>query len=432
MENAVTCPYAEADCPRQAAPGGECPKCARFLKTCAACRTHNRAFANFCRSCGVALPPSPANWPGFKGGARRLGVTSLPLAVADGQAMRIVPTTCQIRLDDLCRSLLGYDGHLIAISGGGTIAVADPRRPQAGVRVQTQGPINAEPCLDGGILYVGSPRQMSAWSLAAMHLASGGPRLLWQIPLSGTPIQALTLVGGRLYFTVNIDGLREVQMIESLDRPVRAQTVYRAPYTAVKVSWLAGDPDEGTVAFLTEDESSGVQLHTVASGSSEVVTHGVDLSALGGHPIALHGGHVYCIFGTGQSLTRLDARRGTVADQLGADTLFFSLAQNGHGSWGQDVVRVDSNGIHFPQSGVHDAFTHVDRAVKGSPLIVQGRAAVVGMQDGRVLVYDLLRPPLHDVWRVGSGTSAVTALSAFDRYLAAGNADGFVDVVELR
>jgi len=424
----VNCPYSEKNCPPDLAANVEsCPGCGQFLRNCPRCAAPNRAFANFCRSCGATLPAGAGDWLAYKGSARRLGVNS-GCPEPDRAVAVQFSDVLKLRLGDSCRALLGYDRHLIAVSQSGAVEICDARRPSSVRRFQAQGPISAEPCIDRGILYLGSHGQLAAYSLGAAMLGAPRTRPLWQVPLSGPPVQALTVIGSRLYLTVAVDGRREVQVIDRVDAPRPAA---RSIQTAARVSWIAGDTAAGKAVFLSEDNGHGVHLRTI--GEDHDVAHAVSLHAFAEHPIAYLGGKVFGIFGDARRLYRIDAASGAVDEPLEDDTQFFSLTHDRDFEWDRDGVRIDTRGVLFSRIGVRDSFSHVDRAARCSPVIMQGRAAAVGMEDGRVLLYDLLHPPKHEVWRPGSdGTVPITALASFGPYIAAGNAAGVVEVRELR
>lgn len=421
----MNCPYLEPGCPRDLpATAVSCPGCRRFLKACAHCREANRAFANFCRACGGALAAEKGNWLGYKGGVRRLGFNAAPPAY---QKFDVVDTGLDVRLGDVCRSVLGYDRHLVAVSNSGTIEIADPRRPAAAQRLQGPGPVSAEPCIDNGVLYVGSVGQVAAYSLGAMTLPAPRLRPLWRVALAGAPIQALTPLGDRLYVTVAKDARKEVQAIDSVRgaQPNLPATIHAAR----RVSWIAADAARGEAVFLSDD-GGGVHVHVVSAAGME--SRPVPLDAFSDHPIAFLGGRVFALFDDAR-VYRIDPTSGGIDEAIGVDTQLFALTHDGDGDWDRDGVQIDSGGIVFARANVRDAFSHLDRAVKGSPVIVQRRAAAVGMEDGRVLLYDLARPPMHDTWRLDGGSGApITALASFDSFIAAGNRDGVVAVRELR
>lgn len=428
----MTCPYSDSSCSRELpAAATSCPDCRRFVKACARCGEGNRAFANFCRACGEALEAAEGNWLGYKGGARRLGANAATRDVRElaYATFDLADTGLQLRLGDVCRSLLGYDRHLIAVAKSGAIEIADPRRPSATQRFQAHGPVSAEPCIDHGILYVGSIGQLAAYSLGAMTLSAPKLRPLWHVSLGGAPIQALTALGDRLYVTVAKEARKELQVIDNVRgaQPSQPRTVHASR----RVSWIAADSARGEAVFLSDD-GGGVYVHVITAARPEPASRPVPLDAFSEHPIAFLGGRVFALFDDAR-LYRIDPATGAIDEVVGDDIQLFSLTDDGDGEWDRDGVQIDSSGVAFARAALRDTFSHLDRAVKGSPVIVHRRAAAVGMEDGRVLLYDLARPPKHEVWRLdGAAGTPITALASFDAFIAAGNRDGIVGVRELR
>lgn len=410
----MTCPYSEPNCASALAIDAPRCLCGRYVKRCAECSSRNRAFANFCRGCGAAMPPSNTNWTGYRGNPRRLGTT--PSLRGSDYTTR--PPALRLRLGDACRALLGYDGHVVAVSVNGVVELADPSRGRSICRFQAQGPITAEPCIHDGVLYLATRGHLAAYGLAAMTPATPRVRPAWHLPLNGTPVQALTPVGERLFVTLVTPDRREIYAIE--------QQTARLLFDAPKLSWVAADPAGSHAVFLSED-GGRLQLHVI---DHELTTYPVALQSFADHPIALLDGTVFGIFGHEHRLYRIDVDNGEVAEPLEADTQFFALTRHGD-EWDRDGVRIDSGGIHFTRAGIHDSFAPHERVTKGSPVIVQGCAVAVGMEDGRVLLYDVAQLPRHEAWRFAGSSAAITALAAFDSYIAAGNREGVVEVREL-
>jgi hypothetical protein len=416
MESIVSCPYSEPNCTFDAPAGARRCRCGRYVKRCGRCSTRNRSFSNFCRGCGTALPPASANWLGYKGGSRRTGVNDA--SIAPGCVTR--PTSLRLRLGDECRSILGYDSHIVAVSLNGVVEIADPVRAKSVCRFQSQGPITAEPCIDDGVLYLATRGQVTAYALTPMSLETPRIRPLWQVAVNGTPVQALTPVGERLFVTVASAAWREVHVIEQQ----RTQLLHGA----TSVSWIAADTANSRAVFLSEQDGR-VQLHVVRD---EMTTFPISLQSIGEHPIALLGDTLFGTFGDARRLYRIDATTGGIEELLGEDTQLFALTHDGE-EWDRNSVSIDSGGILFSRSMVRDSFAPHERPWRGSPVIVQDCAAAVGMQeDGRVLIYDLAARPQHEIWRLGeNGAAPITALASFDSFIAAGNKDGVVEVREL-
>jgi hypothetical protein len=419
----VTLACAEPNCAAKAVAGASrCGK-GHVLRRCTQCNAHNRAFANFCRACAAPLPLSASSWTGYKGSARRLGFNA-----AGGPAEWVTAKgSLTLRLGDACRSLLASDGHLIAISNGGTIEIADPLRARSVCCFQIQGPVMAEPCISNGVLYVSTRHQITAYALGPMTLDPPRVHPLWQLPVDGTPLFALTPAGNRVFVTIATSDAREVRVIEQSGNPPRA--TFRVLHRAARMTWLAADPESGRAVFLSEDNAR-VRLHVAGD---DLATYPVALQGLVEQPIAILGDAVFGIFGATRQLHRIDAATGAVEEPLENDTQLFALTYDEQGAWDRDGVRIDSEGVLFARSSIRDTFAPLDRAATPSPIIVHNAAAVVGMQDGRVLLYELAHPPRHEVWRLdGNSGAPITALASFDGYIAAGNRDGVVELCELR
>jgi hypothetical protein len=415
MESIMSCPYSEPNCTFEVPAGARRCRCGQYVKRCSRCGTRNRAFSSYCRGCGTALLPSRGNWLGYKGDSRRAGVNDASLEA--GCLTR--PTSLRIRLGDNCRSLLGYDGHVIAVSVNGAVEIADPMRAKSVCRFQAQGPITAEPCIDNGVLYLATRGQVTAYALTAMSLETPRIRPLWQVAVNGTPVQALTPLRERLFVTVASAGWREVHVIE--------QQRTKLLHAASSVSWIAADAATSRAVFLSEQDGR-VQLHVVGD---EATTHPVSLQVIGEHPIALLGDTLFGIFGKEHRLYRIDVTTGGIEEPLDEDTQLFALTHDGE-EWDRNSVSIDTGGILFSRAMVRDSFAPHERASRGSPVIVQDCAVAVGMEDGRVLIYDLAAPPQHEIWRLtDNGGAPITALVSFDSFIAAGNKDGVVEVREL-
>lgn len=391
-----------------------------MLKPCSACETPNRAFANFCRSCGESLPSTNTNWTAHRGNGRRLGLN--PVTVGSPYLIDRVQMT--LRLGDSCSSLLGYDGHLVAVSIKGLVEIVEPARNQSVCRFQVAGAVTSDPCIHNGVLYVTAGRQLVAYALSSLTLNPPRVRPLWSISLDATPVHPLTVAGGRLYVTLaNRDG-REVHVLDDLLHPANTRLLYGAR----QVSWVAADPQNTRALFFSDDGDGNVQLHTV---DRDLITNPVLVDRLGQSAIAVIGDSVFGSFGETNRLYRIDSTSGSIEEPLEDDTQLFALSADGDDEWDRDAVYVDTSGVSFVRPGVRDTFEPHDRATKGSPLMIRDSAVLIGMQDGRVRIYDLAHLPSYETWLVAGG-SAISALASFESYVAAGNTNGFVEVRQIR
>ncbi len=422
----MECPYKDCSDKHLAAGADGCPTCGRVVKACGECGAASRAFANFCRACGTPLAASQGDWTGFKGGARRLGLN--PRRQAHRFRELEAREVLAIDLPDHCRSLLSWDRHLVAVAESGRIEVADPATDDLSLQLVADGPITADPCIDRGVLYLGREGRIAAHSLSALTLPSPGHQARWEARVDGTPIRSLLAFENRLYFNAVLpDGRHSIQVLDGIDH--RGTPESRTVYTAPRLSSLAGDPGTRRVVFLSE-EAGGIVVHALdhARGAyPEVQSRRVPsplLPLVTQVPIATMGAKIFAVFGEEDSLCRIDLDLGLASTVMRSDAKRFSL--NRFREW----VQVETVGIAFPHLPVRDDWTHMERA-RGQPVIVRDCAAAVGMQDGRILVYDLQSPPYHWELDLGRKRREVTALASYGSYLAAGDGGGAVKVFEL-
>ena len=423
----LACPYLNCSEMRELPAGGEsCPACRRVVRVCPHCATSNRAFANFCRLCGRALPDPANEWPMFKGGAQRLGLNRWPQARRDQGGIEEV---LELRLDGACRSLLASDRHLVAVSQEGGIEVVDVARGAAtSVRARADGPVSAEPCVSRGTLFVPVSGRVTAFPLGGLHLATPRLEQRWEVRLPGIPVHALLPFEGLLYLEVLVpDGSREVYTIGNLESEQPGEP--RRLLAASRVSWLAANPPSRQVFWLTEEDGVlRVHCHDHSAADGPVLTtrpvSGAPLPMAVSVPVAVLGAKLFAVLGDGDTLCRLDVRDGVLDLTLRPDVRAFALAGL------RDGLLVEGRGLHFLAAQHTEQLPPLVR-VKGSPVILQDRAAAIGLQDGRVRLYDLHSLPLHDEFRVSPDADEISALISFRRFVAAGDDKGVVKVVAL-
>jgi hypothetical protein len=400
--------------------------CRRLIKLCPKCRQPNRAFANFCSACSTPLPDSDEDWSAFKGGPRRLGYNPAVQAGLFGDLT--IREILELRLEDRCRTILSWDHHVIAISQKGVMDIVEIGTGALPLRLTVDGPVTCEPCISRGTLFLGAPGRVTAYPLGALTLHP--PRLepRWGISLPGTPIQALTVLEDSLYVTViRPDQKNEILSLGQIhgNRPSTPKSLF----TARRLGWMAAEPSSRSVVFLSE-EGGDLWLHCAdhSRGDHPGLTSRRLLQTprpfADNVPIAVLEDKLFGVFGEADPLCRIDFQDGSFDQVLRDDTKIFSM------SGLRDGIHIDSAGIFFLGPNISDALNPFER-VKCPPVILGDCAAAIGLQDGRIRVYDLHNPPRHEVLRLANEPDEITALASFRTYLAAGNAGGIVKVFEL-
>ncbi len=422
----MNCPY--PDCTRRGLQGNEkrCPQCHRFLTACSHCRELNRAFANHCRKCGQELSRTGFDWQGFKGGPERTGFN--PFDRAEGT--RDLEEVLHLELDDRCKSLLSCDEHLIAVSANGRIEIIDAATRQRKAGLKTEGPITCEPCVHRGSLYLGSRNRLAAYTLGAITSATGSREPRWEVPISGTPVQALLAIADRLYTTVGYRDGRP-QEIQALDGIGGAQPSRpRALITGHRLSAPAGGTEpRRRIVFLSED-SGRLTLNRIDHGDGvnpEVTTlpvPGAPRELKSFVPIAVLRNKVLAVFGDDSKLCAFDAERGAFKTMIQEDVR--ELALNGP----TDGVLLQGGAIFFLYRNRPERLTPDDR-ISVPPVILGRRSVYVGMKDGRVRWYDLNNPAVMGEEHLAQRSEEVTALISFANYVAAGGSRGTVRLFRL-
>lgn len=424
----MACPYVDCSDASELPMGTEsCPICRRLVKPCLHCSNWNRAFANYCRTCGRPLPEPVGEWIGFKGGPQRLGLNRWPQRWPLRESH--IETILELRLGDSCRSLLSYDRHLIAVSGNGMVTIVDVTRGAGeAVHLHTEGPITAEPCVSRGVLYLATSGRLSAYVLGGLEQEE--PRLepRWEVRVQGIPIQALLVLEDRLYVNVLLpDRRREVRRISGIesDRPGDTELLL----TALRPSWLAANPPSRRVFCLAE-EGGDLRVHWTDHGATsgpavmKRSVAGALLPFVDAVPIAVMGAKVFAVLGASEKLCRIDAHEGVLELATQGDARNFALSSV------RDGLLVDAGGLVFLGAQRREELNPSEQ-VKCAPVILKDCAAAVGLKDGRIRVYDLQNLPLNHEKRVSTDMEEVTSLISFRSYIAAGDAVGTVKVFEL-
>ncbi len=423
----MNCPY--PDCSKKKLPKGtnRCPQCRRFIKPCRQCKELNRALSRFCRACGRRLVDSQEDWLGYKGGPERCGLNRY--RHPKGLRNLTLKELLRLDLEDPCCSLLSCEGLLIAISECGIIEAADLAGSGRPIRWRADGAVCGQPCVERGSLYIGGENWVAAYSLAG--LTRTPPRLepRWTVRLQGTPMHSLLAQEGRLYLNVGFaDGTRQVQVIDNIDGPQPSRA--RILFSSRILSSLVGSPPPGKwVSFLSQENGDTVVYRVEHQEStpkySKKPIKGAPRPLRDHVPIAAIGKKIFAVFGDDDLLCRIDAEDAVFDVGIHPDTKRFALSGLGDG------IVVHTAALFFIKRNAEEALSHLDR-VKGPPVILKDRAALLGFQNGRLRVHDLNNPAFYQEHSISDKEfAAVTALASFRDYIAAGSDDGTVKLLKL-
>lgn len=418
----MNCPY--PDCAKKNLHGAldRCPQCHRQLKLCASCKELNRSLSRFCRSCGVALTDSPAQWTGYQGGPERRGLNPHMLSASLSQAK--VEEVLEFQIEDRCSGLLFYDGYLVAVSASGVVVAVDLFREYKRVRWTAVNAVTAHPCIANSTLFLAGEDRIVANSLAGLARTPPQVQARWSVPVNGTPVHSLLTLDNWMYLTVASGrGDQKVVAIEGIhgNRPSPSKVLYEGGKISSLVGsvtakqrrlfFLSGE-DQIRIHWLTHQDSgiSRLRERRVDRGPRDLIEH---------VPIACIGKKVFAVFGDDDQLCRIDGEDVTFDERLRADTRSFAL------SGLRDGVIVQSAGLYFLSRGVEEIVHH---PIKGPPVVLRERAVAIGLTDGRLRLHDLYNPPSIREWRISS-QAAVSVIASWGHYLAAGTEDGNVKLL---
>lgn len=414
----MQCPYPDCNGKASRTEGELCRTCTRPVKHCAQCRAPARAFARYCAACGKPMHGNTFDWTGYRGGSRRLGMNPAKAGHSWRQAKLEEVAPSPFALDEECFELLSHDQHLIAIGTGGRVELRVPGS-ETRLGFRADGPFTCHPCAEQGMLFLGRGRAIDAYHLGALALPEPVTSPVWTATLPGDPHDALLVLGNRLFAKVAVNGRPSgVIVLESIfeRHPPEAHWIYRGS----KVSTLAGDRHSEKIVFLTEEHGE-IELHTFDTSHSHLSEDTFSFQDLSGKslsraPVALMGNYLYAVLGPEDQLCRLQPGKPSV--RLDDDVKRFCL-----NSFDQRVL-LRTPGLTFPH-GQQVKLTHMERVVV-QPVLLRDFALVLGLQDGRILIYDLNNPPFHRDEKPDGHT--ITALASFGPYLAAGTSQGTIAI----
>jgi len=431
--NPTDCPYLECQHGNIEPGAAACPTCGLWLKRCRQCGVPNRSFANYCRSCGHALPPSPNSWSGYRGSVQRIGLNRhiVPHSPPDVKLKEVAA----FRFSSRCRSILAEDGYLVAVSDDGVVKTLDLLRiGREPYTFKVNGGVFAEPALHNGTLFVGTVKDESrgkgaiyAYTLGDLSLNRPEVNLRWDMDLVGKPVQALLPFCDRLYLNISKDEHREIHIIDNIkgNKPIGPVCVY----SGQRSSTLVGDQPTRKVFFLSEkerqlyinvfDHTSGTPSRMIGKPVREAPPDFLDYI-----PVAAIGSKLFAVFGETKDLCRIDIQSCCFDAKITDRVRNYALA----GMNNQMVI--NSRGLFSTSESMQENMLQGENIVSG-PVVLRDNAAVVGMKDGKVRFYKLSNLSIQDNFQVFNASDRVQTLAAFKNFIAVGNPNGEVKVLEL-
>ncbi|MCK4763926.1 MAG: zinc ribbon domain-containing protein [Candidatus Aminicenantes bacterium] len=421
------CPYVDCREAKVTANAAVCPGCKRWLNRCGKCRTPNRSFANYCRSCGKGLPVLNEFWPASRGGAQRLSFSrqAAPVTLPDMKVEEIKV----LRFSGRCRSLLAEDGYLFVVSDSGIIQVVDLNRIETEpYTFNVGGKIFAEPAVHAGTLYVGFLEDdtrdrgvVAAYTLGDITGSQPGVKLRWSLDLEGRPVQGLLPFGDRLYLNIGFkNARREIQYIENIgkENPSKPLTVDDGE----RISTLAANPPTGKVFFLSQKDSRlFVNIFDHSQGphpemeSSQI--NGAPADFLEHIPAAVMGAKLFAVFGEQKHLCRIDTHSSSFDIKICAGVRNFALS-----GMSRQVI-VNTTGIFSTIGNLQEDLIRGEGIVSG-PVITRENMVVVGMRDGKIRFYRADNLAVQLDYQAFDADRKVLALATFKDMIAAGSQVG--------
>lgn len=428
------CPYLDCRQANVAANASTCPDCIRWLKRCGKCRTPNRSFSNYCRSCREKLPVLNEFWPSSRGGVQRLGLNR--------QVVKTTPPDLKIEelktfhFSGRCRSILAEDGYLIVVSDKGMIQVVDLNRCEdEPYSFNAGGKVFAEPALHDGTLYVGVLKDESrdlggveAFTLGDVTSNHPEVRQRWALGLNGRPVQALLPFADRLYLNIGFgDARREIHYIENIGRKNPAKPVIA--HDGERVSTLVANLPTKKVFFLSKN---GADLfvntfdHALSAEPEMKSTHVKDAPSdiLDHIPIAAMGAKLFAVFGDRKYLCRIDTYNNSFDAKISDRVRGFALSGMNR------QAMVNSTGIFSTFSSQQEDLIRGEGIVSG-PVIIRENTVVVGMRDGKIRFYQMNNLAVQLDYQVFDSQCKVLTLTTFKNMIAVGNQDGGAKLLRL-
>ena len=422
------CPY--PDCSGVLTAQGGCPSCGRLTKRCRACGEYSRAFALFCRVCGAPFPVCETDWTQFKGPRGRSGLSAFDagrrLIELDHEHPLVADDA--LVLEGPCRSLLVHEGHVFAFwtgreKSGVTVARIEAEGLMPTAVFGLDAPINAEPVVHAGSLYLAAGHVLLAYTLA--ELAQGRPAPRWSLRLPAVPVTALLAVGDSLYLPLAYDRQRgDLVRFDGIAAaaPPRGVPLHQGPVPTSPVAHAG--PDGTTAVSFLAAYPKGLFLGRTIHGDAQDAPRWQPVQGAGGpvdpfHPLACVDGKIYAVFSEAMTLCRIGIDQPMIEACIAPHTKGFALSRQG-----QAFVTTPMS-VQLPHLALEERLS-AGETISSPPLILGEFAALVGLGEGMVRAYDLTNLPRSRDWAVSRPSARVTILAPFGNRLLAGDSEGQV------
>jgi hypothetical protein len=333
------------------------------------------------------------------------------------------------RLNGPCRSLLFYEGLLLTTAADGETTAFDVptwrlfRQWRAGSEVIQTG------ACASGFLWVPGAEQVTLTPLASLEPDSD-PNVVYSDRLPGQIVQPPLALGTSLFLILEESAGHSMLVTLRVDMTgngvrLSAPEVLHRGETLSAPLLSSAEPD--MVLFLDE-VSSGLRLCRVRREGGGGILPQPIVDAPAGlspeTPPASIGNLLYAVFTEERRLCRIDLKRSRWDGELASDVRSFALAGK------QDGVVLQSSGVQLLSRKNEET---ISDPIVGPPLIWRDLAVVLGLGDGRVRLHSWENLPRQTDVRVSHNAfAAISALAAFENFLAVGTEDGVLAVFRLK
>ncbi len=422
------CPYPGCEHDAVPAQAPACPRCGRRVKRCSECQALNRRFSRFCQGCSHGLAEQAGQWSQYQGGPYRQGLIGQRLDIPFAELE--LKSALNHRFKGPCRSLLFYEGLLLATSADGETAAFEVPTGKIFREWRSASEVVHSGACASGFLWLPGAQQVTVTPLASLE-ADSDPNVIYSDKLPGQIVHPPLAFGASLFLVLADSAGRS--MLVTLRAEATSKGVRLSPPEVLHRGQTLSAPilssaEPGTVLFLDE-VPSGLRLYRVRrenGGFSTLPQPIVDAPAglLTEISPASIGNLLYAVFKERRRLCRIDLKSSRWDGELASDVRSFALAGK------QDGVVLQSAGMQLLSRKNEE--TVLD-PMAGPPLIWRDLAVVLGLGNGRVRLHSWENLPRETDVRVSQDPyAAVSALAAFEDFLAAGTEDGMLTVFRLQ